>query len=65
MSTSQKFIKEESKFYKATDVASILGVSETTAYRMIRSMNQDLKKQGYYIVAGKISKRYFEEKICM
>lgn len=48
------------KFYKATDVASILGVSETTAYRMIRSMNQDLKKQGYYIVAGKISKRYFE-----
>lgn len=53
------------KFYKAADVASILGVSETTAYRMIRSMNQDLKKQGFYIVAGKISKRYFEEKICM
>lgn len=65
MSISQKVIKQESKFYKAADVASILGVSETTAYRMIRSMNQDLKKQGYYIVAGKISKRYFEEKICM
>ncbi len=65
MSSSTKVTKEESKFYKAADVASILGVSETTAYRMIRSMNQDLKKQGYYIVAGKISKRYFEEKICM
>lgn len=65
MSISQNVIKEESKFYKAADVASILGISETTAYRMIRSMNQDLKKQGYYIVAGKISKRYFAEKICM
>lgn len=65
MSGNQQVIKEKPKFYKASDVASILGVSETTAYRIIRNLNQELKQQGKIIVAGKISKRYFEEKVCL
>lgn len=60
---NNQVIKHESKFYKAADVASILGVSETTAYRIIRSLNEELKKQGKIVVAGKISKRFFEEKV--
>lgn len=65
MANAQQIIKEQPKFLKAADVASILGVSETTAYRIIRSLNQELKQQGKIIVAGKISKRYFGEKVCL
>ncbi|AZK44801.1 helix-turn-helix domain-containing protein [Paenibacillus lentus] len=53
----------ERKFLKAADVAQILQVSETTAYRIIRKLNDELKKQGKIIVAGKISRKYFEEKV--
>jgi transcriptional antiterminator len=60
---NNQVIKQESRFLKAADVASILGVSETTAYRIIRSLNQELKQQGKIIVAGKISRKYFEEKV--
>jgi transcriptional antiterminator len=53
----------EPKFLKAADVARILQVSETTAYRIIKKLNDELKQQGKIIVAGKISRKYFEEKV--
>jgi transcriptional antiterminator len=53
----------QSKFLKAVDVAQILQVSETTAYRIIKKMNVELQEQGKIIVAGKISRKYFEEKV--
>jgi transposase len=65
MANTQPVIREQPKFYKAADVASMLGVSETTAYRIIRGLNEELKQQGKITVAGKISKRYFEEKVAL
>lgn len=62
---SKQVIIQEPKFLCATDVASILQVSESTAYRLIRTLNQELKSKGYITVSGKISRRYFEEKVCM
>jgi transcriptional antiterminator len=53
----------QSKFLKAVDVAQILQVSETTAYRIIKKMNVELQEQGKIIVAGKVSRKYFEEKV--
>lgn len=53
----------KSKFLKATDVAGILQVSETTAYRIVKKLNDELKQQGKVVVAGKISRKYFEEKV--
>lgn len=58
---SNQVIKQESRFYGAADVASILQVSETTAYRVIKKLNDELKKQGKITIAGKVSKKYFEE----
>lgn len=52
-----------SKFLAASDVAKVLQISESGAYRVIRKMNEELKQQGYIIVPGRISKRYFEEKV--
>lgn len=49
------------KFLTASDVAEILNVSRSTAYRIIRKMNDELNKAGKITVAGKISARYFYE----
>lgn len=54
---------EEKQFLTAVDVAKILRTSEATAYRIIRDLNEELKKKGKIILLGKISRRYFEEKI--
>jgi transposase len=57
--------KKVSKFFNAKDVAEILDVSESSAYRIIRKLNQELEEQGKIVIPGKISKRYFEEKVYM
>lgn len=56
-------IVDENKFLGAEDVAKTLGVSTVTGYRIIKKLNDELKAQGYITVAGKISKRYFYEKV--
>ena len=52
----------KSKFYTAKEVADLLGVSKSTAYREIKRLNKELKEKGFLIVPGKISKKYFSEK---
>lgn len=54
---------EEKLFLNAVEVAKILRISEATAYRIIKNLNEELKKKGKIILPGKISRRYFEEKI--
>lgn len=54
---------DEKKFLTAKDVAEIIRSSEASAYRIIKEMNEELKKRGKIIIPGKISKRYFEEKV--
>jgi len=39
-----------------------LGVSRGKAYKIIQQMNEELKAQGYIIIAGKCSRKYFNEK---
>lgn len=56
-------IVDENKFLGAEEVAKIMDVSPVTGYRIIKKLNDELKAQGYITVAGKISKRYFYEKV--
>ncbi|MBP1736752.1 MAG: helix-turn-helix protein [Oscillospiraceae bacterium] len=53
----------EKKFLSANDVAAVLGISRSSAYRIIRRLNCDLEKSGKITVSGKISARYFYENI--
>jgi len=39
-----------------------LGVSRGKAYKIIQQLNEELKSQGYIIIAGKCSRKYFNEK---
>jgi hypothetical protein len=33
------------------------------AYKIIRQLNDELAKQGYITIAGKVSKAFFEQKV--
>lgn len=46
----------------ASDLAEILGMSKPYCYKVIKSMNDELKANGYFTVSGKVSRTYFEEK---
>lgn len=50
------------QFVTAKEVAKIMGVSEGKAYSVIRQLNSQLTAQGYITIAGKVNRRFFEEK---
>ena len=49
-------------FIKVDEVAQVLGVSKSYAYKIVRAMNNDLKRRGFLTIAGRVSKQYFEER---
>lgn len=55
-------MKGSNQLLTVKDIQEILDVSKSTAYRLIKEMNTNLKKQNKIIIPGKISKKYFEEK---
>lgn len=50
-------------YYDVYDISAYMGISISMAYKIIRRLNDELKAQGYITVAGRISRKYFEEKI--
>lgn len=55
----------ESNFFNASDIATLLGVSQSSAYRIIKKLNAELEDMGKITLSGKISRKYFEEKVYM
>ena len=51
------------QFLDAGEVAEALSVSRSTAYRLIQKLNNELSERGYLIVAGKVSRKYFAERL--
>lgn len=49
-------------FLFVKDVQDILGVSRNYAYVVIRELNEELAKQGYRVVAGRVPTKFFKEK---
>ena len=54
---------QETMIYTAKDVATMLAVSESKAYQIIRQMNKELAEMGKLTITGKINKRYFDKKM--
>lgn len=65
MSGNAQRTNQEKKFLTAADVSEILGVSVSTAYRIIRRLNSELQQSGKITIAGKISAKYFFENVYM
>jgi len=51
-------------FMRVEEVAKELGVSKSYAYKLVKKLNGELKDMGYLTVAGRVSKKYFMEKVC-
>ena len=47
-------------FISAKEVARELEVSDSFAYRLVRKLNDELEKQGFVVVKGKISRKYLK-----
>ena len=46
----------------ADEVAETLGVSISYVYKVVRLLNKELEAKGFITGAGRVSRRYFEEK---
>lgn len=51
----------QSIYITAAELAKVMGVSNGHAYKLIREMNSELKKQGYLTIAGKLPRAYLEK----
>ena len=54
----------ENSFMRVDDVAQELGVSKSYAYKLIQRLNAELREKGYLTISGRVSRRYFTEKLC-
>ena len=50
------------KLIRAEDVAKELDISKAYAYKLIQQMNRELREKGYMTIAGRVNRRYFEER---
>ena len=49
-------------FMKAEEIQEELGISKTYAYNIIKELNEELEKMGYKTLAGRVSRKFFNEK---
>lgn len=59
----EDIVMGDKNFLNVEDVAKYMDISVPMAYKIIRKLNDELKKQGFITVAGKVSRRYFEQKV--
>lgn len=56
-------MREEKVYLNVCDVMEITGKRQSKSYSIIRQLNRELENQGYYIIQGKVPKKYFFERI--
>ena len=55
--------KEPPKFLRVADVAAMLDISESHAFKIMRQLNKELEAKGKIVTAGRVSRRYLEERM--
>lgn len=53
----------EKLYYTAKEVAEMLDVSVSHAYKVIREANRELSSKGFYVRAGRVSRKYLDSKV--
>lgn len=54
---------ELSRFIKVREVMQLCEVSESRAYRIMQQLNKELEAQGFITTAGRVSRKYFMERL--
>lgn len=44
----------------ADDISKEIGVSKGTAYKIIKSLNEELKANGFIVVSGRVPRAFWE-----
>ena len=57
-------LTSENSFMRVDDVARELGISKSHAYKIIQRLNAELKEKGFLTISGRVSRKYFIEKLC-
>ncbi len=52
----------DEQFLTVTEVAQLLHISRSHAYKVIHRLNQELKAQGVLTIAGRINRSYLLER---
>lgn len=52
---------QTNRMITAHDIMERLSVSKSTAYNIMREINEDLGARGLKIIPGRVSERHFEE----
>lgn len=55
--------RAKSKYMRVDEVMEALEVSESRAYLIIRELNNELKAKGIITTAGRVSRKYLEERL--
>lgn len=61
-------VKAERSYYDVNEVMDMLGCKQDKAYKIMRVIRQELIKEGKLIAdypAGKVPKKYFDERCCI
>lgn len=60
---SKESLTPESKYMRAEDVAALLDISKSTAYKIMQQLNKELEAKGKITVSGRVSRRYIMERL--
>ena len=52
---------QKPRMITASDIMERLSVSKSTAYNIMREINEDLESRGLRIIPGRVSEKHFEE----
>ncbi len=63
MATTAAVQTEAPRFLRVADIAEMLQCSESHAYKIMRTLNEELKKKGKIVVSGRVPRRYVEERL--
>ena len=50
-------------FIKVDEVAKELNISKSGAYKIVQKLNGELKLRNYITVSGRVSRKYFHERV--
>ena len=53
----------ERKVFRSRRCDAYSWISKSAAYKLMRQINSELEKKGYIVIRGKVSRKYFEERI--
>lgn len=54
----------EKSFFTVDEVAKMLQISKSKAYKIVQKLNEELEAMGYIIVRGRVNVSYFMKKTC-